>query len=102
MEPCLQNSVPELIRRGSTVASRNRWKPLFSFSGKAFRDMFNFGSRLSVANLINAAFNNIYLLIVGKYFCGNRLGYYTRASLFAGMPSAVLTEVVGRVAFPGH
>jgi O-antigen/teichoic acid export membrane protein len=78
----------------------NKWKPLFAFSAKAFREMFSFGSKLLASGLIDTIYGNIYYLIIGKYFSAVSLGYYTRADQFASMPSACLTGVIGRVAFP--
>ena len=78
----------------------NKWKPLFAFSAKAFQEMFSFGSKLLASGLIDTAYKNIYYLIIGKYFSAASLGYYTRANQFTGIPSACLTGVIGRVAYP--
>ena len=78
----------------------NKWKPLFAFSAKAFQEMFSFGSKLLASGLIDTLYRNIYYLIIGKYFSATSLGYYTRADQFARLPSASLTEVIVRVAFP--
>jgi O-antigen/teichoic acid export membrane protein len=78
----------------------NKWKPVFTFSVSAFREMFSFGSKLLLSGLINTFHINVYYLIIGKYFSAVTLGYYTRADQFKSVPSSILTEVVGRVAFP--
>jgi teichuronic acid exporter len=50
----------------------NGWMPSLVFSKKSFREMFSFGSRLLASGLINTGYQNIYLLVIGKYFCSRR------------------------------
>ena len=78
----------------------NGWRPIFVFRFKSFREMFNFGSKLLASGLIDTIARNVYYLVIGKYFSATDLGYYTRADDFRNKPSAYLTDVVGRVAFP--
>lgn len=78
----------------------NKWIPSIVFDLKAFREMFAFGSRLLVTGLINTAYQNIYLLVIGKFFSPNELGYYTRADHFKNLPSRNLNTVIQRVSYP--
>jgi len=76
------------------------WKPIFVFSIVSFKELFAFGSKLLVSGLINTVFENIYYLIIGKYFSAVQLGYYTRADQFRMIPSLGLSSVIGRVSYP--
>jgi O-antigen/teichoic acid export membrane protein len=78
----------------------NRWKPILVFSTRAFQEMFSFGSKLLASGLIATVYNNVYYLIIGKYFSAADLGYYTRADSFRRIPSDTLTNIIGRVAYP--
>jgi len=78
----------------------NRWKPLLVFSMQSFRELFGFGSKLLVSGLIDTLYQNIYYLIIGKYFSAQELGYYTRADGFQRTPSQSLNGVIGRVSYP--
>jgi O-antigen/teichoic acid export membrane protein len=78
----------------------NRWKPLLVFSMQSFKELFGFGSKLLVSGLINTIYQNIYYLIIGKYFSAQELGYYTRANEFQRIPSQSLNGVIGRVTYP--
>ena len=76
------------------------WRPALLFSFQSLKEMFGFGSRLLVTNLMNRFFDNIYLLVIGKLFSATSLGYFTRASTLQGLPTQTLSEMVARVTFP--
>ncbi|MDX9833896.1 MAG: MOP flippase family protein [Desulfobulbus sp.] len=76
------------------------WRPALLFSFKSLREMFRFGSKLLASGLLNTIFDNIYLVVIGKFFSPADLGYYTRANTLQQLPSITLSSVVGRVAFP--
>ena len=77
-----------------------KWKPLWIFSRKSFKELFSFGSKLLVSGLIDTTYRNIYYLLIGKYFSALELGYYTRADQFQSLPSSNLQTIIGRVSFP--
>ena len=76
------------------------WKPSRGFSSAAFKRMFGYGSKLLTSSLIDTVWNNIYPLIIGKFYTPASLGYFTRAHGYATLPSATITDVVSRVTFP--
>jgi O-antigen/teichoic acid export membrane protein len=49
---------------------------------------------------LDTVYNNIYFLIIGKYFSSVELGYYTRADQFSKLPSQNITGIVQRVSYP--
>lgn len=79
---------------------QNRWKPLFVFSIRSFKELFGFGSKLLVSGLIDTLYRNIYYLIIGKFFSAQELGFYTRANEFKRIPSENLNNIISRVSFP--
>jgi len=58
------------------------WRPIKQFSRDSFKELFSFGSKLLASSLINRLYDNIYLLVIGKFFSSTELGYYTRAVQF--------------------
>lgn len=76
------------------------WRPGWIFSWRVFKEMFNFGSKLAVTGIINTIYNNILIVVIGKYFRATDLGYYTRAHQFADFPSATGTTVIQKVTYP--
>jgi O-antigen/teichoic acid export membrane protein len=78
----------------------SRWIPRRFFSMNSFREMFSFGSRLLISELINTTYINMYSIIIGKKFTAGDLGYYAKAGSFVQYPSSNLTSILGRVTFP--
>lgn len=77
-----------------------RWKPLLIFSAESFKELFGFGLKLMLAELLEALYNNIYQAVIGKKFSSTELGYYTRASGLVQLPSTSITSAIQRVTFP--
>jgi len=78
----------------------NRWVPLARFSRESFRSLFSFGSKLLLSNLIDTLYNNVFLLIIGKFYSASQLGFFTRADQFSRLVSKNLTGTVQRVSYP--
>jgi len=78
----------------------NQWRPLLVFSKDSFKELFGYGSKLLISGLIDTIYNNVYYLIIGKFFSAQELGYYTRADGFHKLPSQNLNTIVSRVTFP--
>ena len=77
----------------------NGWWPLLMFSKTSFNELFTFGYKLLISGLIDTLYRNIYLLIIGKYFSAQELGFYTRADQFRSLPSQNITGIIGRVSY---
>lgn len=77
-----------------------KWNPTLVFCIKSFKQLFGFGSKLLLSSLIDTAYQNIYFLVIGKYFSAVELGFYTRADQFRAMPSQNITAVIQRVSYP--
>lgn len=78
----------------------NTWKPNLKFSTKSFRNLFGFSSKLLISILIDTIFQNIYLVIIGKWFNVFDLGYYTQAKKIQETPSLTINNIIQRVSFP--
>lgn len=78
----------------------NSWFPSLVFDIKSFKELFGFGSKLLLRGLTYSIFNNIYYIIIGKYFTAAQLGFYTRAEQFNRLPSSNINKVVNKVSYP--
>jgi O-antigen/teichoic acid export membrane protein len=78
----------------------SKWKPKAVFSKTSFNTLFNFGSKLLGAGLLDTIYRNSYLIIIGKIFNATELGFYTRAQQFQQLPSGNVTGIIQRVTFP--
>lgn len=78
----------------------SNWYPKIQFSMQSFRDLFGFGWKLLVSGLINTVWNEIYQVVIGKFYSADTLGQYTRAHQFTTIFSSNLTGIVQRVSYP--
>jgi O-antigen/teichoic acid export membrane protein len=77
-----------------------RWHPTCFFSKESFKYLFSYGSKILLSGLLNKIFDNIYALVIGKFYTAAQLGGYSRAERFAQFPSSNLTGILQRVSFP--
>ena len=77
-----------------------KWRPVWEFSVRSFRELFGFGSKLLLSGLLDTVFKEIYSLVIGRCYTPAQLGQYTRASQFSQIFSSNLTTVVQRVSYP--
>lgn len=78
----------------------NSWKPDMIFDKQSFKSLFGFGSKLMLSELLKIFFRNIYLIIIGKIYKAEELGYFTRATLFKQIPSTLVNTILQSVTFP--
>ena len=76
------------------------WRPNLTFSNEKLKQHYRFGYKLLLAGLLEQVFNNIYNILIGKFFPVQTLGYYERAKQFNEYPSLAITSVVGKVSYP--
>ena len=78
----------------------NKWWPSFTFSLKSFHYMWGFGWKLLVSGLLNNIWNQLYQVVVGKFYSPATLGQYTRGQEYASIFSSNLTSIIQRVSYP--
>ena len=77
-----------------------RWRPTCFFSKKSFGYLFSFGSKLLISGLLDTVYNNIYPLVIGKFYTPAQLGSYSKAEHFAQFPSQNIMRILQRVSYP--
>lgn len=78
----------------------NRWWPTFKFSISSFKYMWGFGWKLMVSGLLNNIWNQLYQVVVGKFYSPATLGQYSRSKEYASIFSSNLTSIIQRVSYP--
>jgi teichuronic acid exporter len=76
------------------------WKPSWIFDFEAFKKHFFFGYKLTLTNLLNAGFVNVYQVILGKLYSPKIVGFYTRADSMRNITVYSVINTVNRVTFP--
>ena len=78
----------------------SKWRPGLLFSGKSFKEMFSFGSRLLATSIISAVWSEMYSFIIGKFYTSSTLGLYSHANKTKNMVTSNVSIVMQRVSFP--
>lgn len=86
--------------RATLLWVTSKWRPQGKWSHSSFSYLWNFGSKMLASGILDTIYNNIYPIIIGKFFSKSDLGNYTTANQFASLPSSNLTGVLQRVTFP--
>lgn len=69
----------------------SRWIPKTGWSKESFSYLWNFGSKMLASSLLDITYNNIYPIVIGKFYSAADLGIYTRAQGYAQIPSQNIT-----------
>ena len=69
------------------------------FSKSSFKNLYKFGVNTTLASLINTAFENIYQLILGKYFSINQTGLFYQAKKLQESPVGLIQSTTSGVFF---
>jgi O-antigen/teichoic acid export membrane protein len=78
----------------------SKWKPTAVFSMNSFKILFGFGSKLLIAGSVATVVNNMYSILIGKYFSPKEVGYYTRGIQYTDLVSSTVTSILQSVTFP--
>lgn len=71
------------------------------WSKSSFLSLYKFGLNTTITNLINTAFNNIYQLVLGKYFSINQVGFFYQAKKLEQVPNNVINSFTQNVLYSG-
>jgi O-antigen/teichoic acid export membrane protein len=101
--------VAQVVSRGVYyniyIWSASTWLPSLLFSFKALRQLWGFGFRIFLSNLLEAIFSKLDVIIIGKLFTPAILGFFDQAKrldmiiteLSSGSIMAVLFPVLSKV-----
>ena len=62
--------------------------------------MWGFGWKMMVSGILNNVWNQMYQVVVGKFYSPATLGQYTRSKEYAGIFSQNFTVIIQRVSYP--
>ena len=78
----------------------SKWRPLLVFSKESFKTLYGFGIKILFTGLLSTVYNNIYSLVIGKFYNSTLLGLYNRAYTLSQYPSSNLVNIISRVVYP--
>jgi len=76
------------------------WRPGLVFDRELFKKHINFGYKMTVSGLIDTVYQNLYLIIIGKYFSASQLGFYSRADSLSQLPISNISAAINKVTYP--
>ena len=76
------------------------WRPSLQMDKKLLRYHFHFGSKITLISIINAIYNNMYDLLIGKFFSARTLGFYNQANTLSMFPVQFIASSVEKVSYP--
>jgi len=77
-----------------------KWDKKIMFSFSVMKSHLDFGYKLMLAAQLNAIFDNLYNLLIGKYFSVTSLGFYERAFSISNYPVTLLSGIITKVSLP--
>ena len=92
----LTNQVIDTIVLWCTV----KWRPVLAFSFKRMKGLFSYGWKLLCSAVLDTIYNNIYSLIIGKFYSSSDLGYYNRGKQFPMLIISNINSSIDSVLFP--
>jgi len=82
------------------LMSLSFWRPRLQFSINSFSEMFRFGSKLLVNNLVTSLYINFANLFIGKYYSPASLAFYNRGFHLSMLFSTNIESVMQRIIYP--
>ncbi|MGO4292720.1 lipopolysaccharide biosynthesis protein [Chitinophaga sp. RAB17] len=79
---------------------RTGWYPEWIIDKEKLKHHFKFGYKITLSGLLNTLFNNIYNLVIGKYFSATQLGFYNRADMIRMLPVQNVSTALNKVTYP--
>ena len=76
------------------------FRPTLQFSLQPIREMFSFSSKMLITNIFIQVNNNIFSLLLGKFYNKTAVGNYSQANKWNLMGAATITGMVQGVAQP--
>jgi len=71
-----------------------KWRPILVFSKQSFLELFGFGWKIFISNLVISLFTNARSLIIGKVYNASSLAYFDRGKQF---PSLIMDNINGSI-----
>jgi teichuronic acid exporter len=94
------SSIIASIANASQLWIYSKWYPSAGFNYKKFKVHFQFGYKLTLSELLDKIFQNIFVIVIGKYFSASQVGLYTRADTMNQLPVKNLSRALDKVTYP--
>jgi O-antigen/teichoic acid export membrane protein len=76
------------------------WKPSFVFDPKVIRGLWGYSSKLMITGILNAVFNYICPILIGRYYPPREVGFYSQAGKFSDLSSGTISSSLQTATYP--
>ena len=76
------------------------WRPSLQFNFKPLKGMIAFSSKMLATNIFNHLNNNIFSVILGKFYSEKEVGFYNQANKWNYMGHSLVSGMINGVAQP--
>ena len=76
------------------------WKPKTQLNFHPLKKMFSFSFKLILTNVFTQISNNVFSIILGKFYSPKQLGFYSQGQKWTGMGSQLINGMLNSVAQP--
>lgn len=77
-----------------------KWRPIWVFSWKSFRELFSFGFYMFLTHMINQFGAQIQGLLIGRVYDASTMGFYSKAHATEKLASTSIGSVMNQVTYP--
>ncbi len=76
------------------------WRPSLIFDFNCIKSFWSFSSRVLMTGGLNTIFNNIFSLLIGKFYPLREVGYYTQANKFSELSGGTILATIQTASYP--
>ena len=77
-----------------------KWRPICRFSIKRLRGLFSYGSKLLIAHFLEALYNDLRSLIIGKKYTTTDLSFFDKGKFIPSMVATNINSSIDSVLLP--
>lgn len=78
----------------------SRWHPTLQFDFSPLRGMFAFSSKLLLTNVFTVTNNNIFSVLLGKFYSTAEVGFYSQANKWNSMGYSFINNTINGISQP--
>lgn len=76
------------------------WRPTFNLDFRPLKHIFGFSSRIVVTNVFTQINNNLFTVLLGRFYSASQVGNYTQANKWHTMGHSLISSMISGVAQP--
>jgi O-antigen/teichoic acid export membrane protein len=76
------------------------WKPIRNFSYRVIKDFWSFSIHMLGTSSLNVIFNNMYTILLGRFYPFREVGFYTQANKLSDTVDAATQQILMKGTYP--